>query len=107
MSVDISGIDKGNLLYMLWKSSNGPVNMGWLDPQARTGPSLSDCESAAQRSVDYFCGVPMKINLSGNTANGWLYNRENGAGKFEAVVKALRETTPLPACASEKEQGED
>jgi len=42
------------------------------------------------RYIDYFNGRPIKTDLSKDTVDTWLYNRDAGKGKFEAIVEMLR-----------------
>ena len=90
MSIDIGGIDKVKLLRKLW------------DNQIRAAfftmngiPSLPFDESGAAKAItagyiDYYAGRAIKSNLSGDTANTAMYDRDAGKGKFAQIVSSLR-----------------
>lgn len=57
---------------------------------------MDEYERCAERGLglDYVLGRVMKCDLSGDTADTWGYDRDNGEGKFTEVVKELRKTYP-------------
>ena len=92
MSVDISGIHKVKLLRELWNEAN--INGFILQIHEATGiyPSFNEEEAkeAVTRNIDYFCGKPIKCNISKNKVNPWLYDRETRSGKFQEIVNSLK-----------------
>lgn len=88
--VDISGIDKVQLLRALWeKSSPALFFKTGLLPE----PQFDETEARELQSldVDYFCGRCIKSNLSGNVVSPRLYDRDIHPGAFAEVVTKLRE----------------
>lgn len=90
MSVDISGLDKVELLRALW-TRMAPAAFFSFNPSVK--PPHFD-EAQAQKAVlsyvDYFCGRCIKADLRSNTASPHLYDRDAGDGAFASVVAALR-----------------
>jgi hypothetical protein len=106
--LDIEGIDKGELLSALFNNS-APLGMGFL--QAHLGPQVMTKEQAWEvinkigddstrnfgRHVhsnklyfDYLYGRPLKVDLSQDTADDRLYDRDNGNGSFARIVSEIR-----------------
>lgn len=112
-SVDISGVDKAQLLAALFNNSQ-PMGMGWI--QAAAGPWAMTAEEAAeliakaregQRSddhgrmfglksrdrlyFDYLYGRPLKVDIAGDEVDAWGYDRDNGGpGTLAEIVEQLR-----------------
>lgn len=119
-TVDISGVDKAQLLAALFNRSQ-PMGMGWL--QAAAGPErmttedaqkLIDKAQAGSRSddhgrnfnldsdgdlyFDYLFGRPLKVDLSGDEVEPWGYDRDNGGpGTFSDIVDEVRRLAKLEA----------
>jgi hypothetical protein len=95
--VDVSGIDKVQLLRGLWAKS--PVSF-WC--RANGVYQDFDAEAAKKQFVelggyyDYFCGRVIKCNLKGDTVDPWGYDRDNGDGAFQEVVTEIRERYNIP-----------
>ena len=98
--VDITGLDKAEVLLALWKGSHAQ-GMSFL------GIESFDIEAARKiiaesKSMyfDYVAGHVIKCDLSGDTFNPRNYDRDNYEGAAEEVIEALRngveikETTP-------------
>jgi hypothetical protein len=86
-TIDISGLDKVELLFNLWN------NQPFIAPAYIGNPLMFDdvnARKAVTRYIDYFNGRPIKTDLSKDTVDTWLYNRDAGKGKFEAIVEMLR-----------------
>jgi hypothetical protein len=47
-------------------------------------------EEAVKKRIDYFCGVAIKCDLSGDEVDPFLYDRDAGKGKFQEVVDFMR-----------------
>lgn len=90
-SVDISGLDKADLLVALCERAR-PLGLGWLDPNA--GRKLSKEEAQALIGecprLDYVCGRPIKVHLGKDLVDPVLYDRDAGQGAFAGVVAALK-----------------
>ena len=88
MSVDISGLDKCELLYCLWKNT---ITASFFSSTGVTPPEFDKTQLKAVNSyIDYYSGRPIKCDISQNTASSSGYNRDAGAGKFEKVVADMR-----------------
>ncbi|EEA19115.1 hypothetical protein TMatcc_010339 [Talaromyces marneffei ATCC 18224] len=97
VEIDVSGIDRIELLRGLWEKS--PV-AAW----CRENGVVQEFDvNAAGRGFikdggyfDYFCGRVIKCNLMGDTVNPWGYDRDNGEGAFQKVVSEIRERCNIP-----------
>lgn len=102
--IDISGLDKADLLAALYNNSR-PQGMGIMhyDPkpmtveEARTFLNVGDDLSQMfgdlpGRSMyfDYLKGRVMKVNLSGDELDAWGYDRDLGEGAAMRVISSLR-----------------
>jgi hypothetical protein len=87
MSVDITGINKITLLFAMWQGMHPAKFFGGLD-----GPTFDRelAKEAVKSYIDYFCGRCIKTDLSKDTVDPWLYNRDAGAGAFEKIVEKLK-----------------
>lgn len=87
--IDITGISKAAILAALYNNSK-PQGMGFLafDPE-----EMSEKEAAKllQKSnyFDYLNGRVMKVDLSGNELDPWLYDHDNGTGAAERAISHL------------------
>ncbi len=91
-AVDISGIDKKALLRGLYSMARTP--QGSRVFQYVQNDPLSD--SAAEEilemgDIEYLRGRVMKIDISGDSVDTFLYDRDNGAGAAEEVINGLRQ----------------
>jgi hypothetical protein len=86
MSIDISKLDKGEVLAALYNKSK-PLGMGSLhfDPTPMTKEEASELLKE-ETYFDYLKGRVMKVNLKGDEFDPFLYDRDNGQG---AALKAL------------------
>lgn len=105
-SIDISGIDKAELLAALYNRAR-PQGMGFLHftPEDMTIEQASKELDRGDDSTrmfgprsghrplafDYLRGRAMKIDISGDTLNPWGYDRDNGTGMAARIVAGLRE----------------
>lgn len=107
-TLDISGIDKADLLAAIFNRARRTQGMGFL--QANAGPKVMDKASAivamghgddparmfpeiceVNMNFDYLYGRCLKVKLGGDTMRTDLFNRDHGSGALEEVVKQLRE----------------
>ena len=88
--VSIKGLDKVDVLCALYDRTQ-PKGMGFLhyNPQPMTRAEAMDLLSKGQR-FDYVRGRVMKVNLSNDEFDPWLFDRDNGDGAAESVIAALR-----------------
>ena len=90
MSVNISGLSKVMLLERLWTRMK-PAAFFAYNPSLTPSFNKEEAKKAVEGYIDYFCGRCIKSDLSGDTANISLYNRDAGKGAFEEIVKKMRE----------------
>lgn len=90
MSVNISGLSKVDLLERLWNRMKPAAFFAF---NLSLAPSFNKDEAKkdVKGYIDYFCGRCIKSDLSGDTANTSLYNRDAGNGAFEEIVKKMQE----------------
>ncbi len=88
--LDITGIDKAELLAALYNNAR-PPGPDWILFQNK---GMTTCEAAKlleeDTYFDYLAGRPLKINLKGNTLEPALYDRDQGQGECERIVESLR-----------------
>jgi hypothetical protein len=89
--VDVSGIDRVELLRALWENSSPAVFFA----HSGMSPSVFDEREAREHRgeyVDYFCGRCIKSNVftKENVIDPGLYDRDFGQGAFQKVVDRLR-----------------
>jgi len=87
MEIDLKGINKAEVLAKLYNASQ-VQGLGFL--QARVGDmTIKQAEELLEKTTyfDYLHGRVMKINLSGDSFDPWLYDRDNGQGRALSVLK--------------------
>ena len=94
-AMDISGLDKKEVLKALYSAAKNPEILDRLKVNDPRFSTLSDDEATKICSkkfidIDYLNGKSMKINLSGNEVDTFLYNRENGDSAAENAIQSLR-----------------
>ena len=90
-TVSIEGLDKVEVLRALWHAQN-PA--GFFEMTGAPSPTFEDPSSAILRLyIDYHCGRAIKANLSGNSFNPFLFDRDAGAGAAARAIAALRVAT--------------
>lgn len=95
--INIKGLDKAELLQALHAASR-PLGMGWLHEKGDlTIEEARQMIAAAGKYLyfDYVTGRVMKVDLSGDTMSGRMYDRDNGEGACAAVVAKLRAKTAV------------
>ena len=85
-TIDITGIDKVALLKELHKMQK---IAGFFF--AVTGPPFDNelAASAVTGYIDYFCGRAIKADISQNSVDTRLYDRDAGKGAFARAVAKL------------------
>ena len=88
--ISLVGLDKGAVLAALYNASR-PQGMGFMayDPTPMT-PEEGNEILARTTYFDYLKGRVMKVELSGDTLDPWLYDRNNGPGAAQAAIDALK-----------------
>lgn len=87
--IDIKDLDKAEVLAALYNNSK-PLGMGFLhyDPNNMTTEQAKELLKN-QTNFDYLKGRVMKVNLSGESFNPWLYDRDNGKGAAARALASL------------------
>lgn len=94
MSVDISGLDKAEVLKALYDASH-PQGLSFLGlPLA--GVTLEMCREAVTGrefgiEFDYWHGHVLKVDITGDEFDPWLFDRDCGQGAASRAIAALRE----------------
>lgn len=88
-TISLKGLNKGKVLAALYNASH-PQGMGILhfDPAPMT---TEEAESLLKRQTDfdYLKGRVMKVDLTGEELDPWLYDRDNGQGAAKRVIDSL------------------
>lgn len=90
MELDISKLNKAEVLASLYNNSK-PQGLGILhfEPEDMTKKEAEEIIKS-QTYFDYFKGIVMKVDLSGDTLDPRLYDRDNGIGAAERALKNLK-----------------
>jgi hypothetical protein len=94
MSVSIKGLDKAEILAALYNEAR-PLGLGMLhfDPEPMTVDEAREM-IGKYLNFDYVKGRPLKVSLDGDELDTRLYDRDQGQGKGERIVNALRAKAP-------------
>jgi len=85
--IDIKGFDKARILKALHDHSKAQgMSFLGLRPKALT---VEECREllTKQTYFDYLYGKVMKVDLSGDTLEERLYDRDNGPGAAECAIR--------------------
>ena len=89
-TIDITEVDKVKLLEEMWKG----VKPAAFFAMSGTFPPNFDRSKASEAVkngyIDYFMGRCIKTDLSGDTINPRLYDRDAGQGTLSKIVKTLK-----------------
>jgi len=87
--IDIKGLDKAKVLKALYDGSR-IQGLGFL--QAVNNFTESDAREIlkTQTDFDYLHGRVMKVDLSSDSFEEWLYDRDNGYGKANDIINSIR-----------------
>jgi hypothetical protein len=89
--IDLRGIDRAEALAALYNSSKQQGNGEWVhDPSPMTRGQAQELLDSGQEKFQYLHGRVMKVDLSGDTLNPWLYDRDNGSGAAEKAISSIR-----------------
>jgi hypothetical protein len=91
--IDISGLDRVQLLRHLWEKSKVAGFFGMYGGPTPSFGSERRPEDAVSGYIDYFCGRVIKTDLRDDEINPYLYDRDNGKGAFQRVVDTMRSST--------------
>ena len=110
MTIDISNIDKAELLAGLFNASK-PLGLGFLAKGHNIKMSIDSAREILKDSngyFDYLQGRVMKVDISGDNLDPYLYDRDNGSGAALQVVESVRRksgihfNTSAPTTITEK-----
>lgn len=95
--IDLKGMNKAEVLAKLYNAAVPPGSLGVraltmaVDRAPMTVQRAQEILDTGQTYFDYIGGCVLKVDLSGDTLNPWLYDRDNG---FGAAARAIGLTTP-------------
>lgn len=87
--ISIQGLDKAEVFKALYDNAQ-PQGLGFLQFVAGN-LNIEEAREAVkgQTRFDYYRGRVMKIDISGDELDTWLYDRDNGAGAAERALSTL------------------
>jgi hypothetical protein len=93
--IDITGLSKGAVLAALYNDSDS-LGMGRLGNGVKWLTEADGDEHIKQLGMrfDYLYGRVMKVDLSGDSFDPRLYDRDLGEGSAARVIETLRRVTP-------------
>lgn len=93
--INIKGISKGKVLAELYNNSK-PLGMGMLhydpaimleeDAMIIIGDAHTTYSNRGNLFFDYLKGRVMKVDITGDEFDPWLYDRDNGEGSAQRVI---------------------
>ncbi|MBA7541333.1 hypothetical protein ES705_33644 [subsurface metagenome] len=87
--ISLIGLDKAEVLAALYNASK-PQGMGFFHSDSKPMTSKEAGVLLKQTTdFDYVQGRIMKVNLSGDTFDPWLYDRDNGQGAAEEAIATI------------------
>lgn len=86
--VNIKGLDKAELLVELYNHSH-QQGMGMLQPKRDL--SYEEAKQLLEKTTyfDYLYGKVLKVDLSKDELEEWLYDRDNGQGMVQSIVDKI------------------
>jgi len=90
--MDITGINKAEILQALYNGSK-VIGMGIFqatDREVTKEIAQNLLNERPSKSFDYLYGKVMKIDLSSDNLDTFLYNRDIGEGAAERIINAIR-----------------
>lgn len=87
-TVDIRGLDKHTLLRALWENST-PASFFLAHPTVPRPRWDDEKVPNPMEYVDYFQGRCIKLDLSGDTVDPAMYDRDMGEGAVARVVASV------------------
>ena len=89
--VDISGLDKAEVLLTLYNHSH-VQGLGFLQAidNYTIETARKDYELSPDKYFDYHYGRVLKVDLSGDSFDSWLYDRDCGEGAAQKAIDELR-----------------
>ncbi len=93
MNIDISDLDRAAVLAALFNGARAQ-GLGFLAHQDgdMTVEQAQAILDTGTTYFDYLQGRVMKVDLSGDSFDPWGYDRDNGEGAAQSVIRSLRQT---------------
>jgi hypothetical protein len=91
--VDITNINKVDLLEKLCRGQKAAVFFKTNGIPVPIFDRNNAEKAIANGYIDYYSGKAIKMDLSKNVVDPWLYNRDAGDGAFEEIVRQLSDTS--------------
>ena len=88
-SINIRELDRIELLKRMW-TKTGSASFFMHNRLPSPAFPESGAEEAVSGYIDYFGGKPIKTDLSKDSIDPWLYNRDAGQGALEEIVEVMR-----------------
>lgn len=92
--INIKNLPKANVLMALFNATH-QQGMGFLDARGSRQMTLDDAKeilATGQTYFDYLRGRVMKVNLSGDEFDPFLFDRDNYDGSAQDAIAELRKT---------------
>jgi hypothetical protein len=87
--INIAGMNKAEVLMKLFNRSK-QQGLGFLDTRGAKNMSLDDAKACISETprlyFDYLFGRVLKVDLSKDSFDPWLYDRDNGEGAAERAI---------------------
>ena len=90
--ISIKGLNKAEVLKALYDHSHHQ-GLGIFQAVPEGTVTVEHCEELLKKTTDfdYLYGKVLKVNLSGDSFEEWLYDRDNGPGAAQRAIDSLRE----------------
>ena len=90
MNVSISGLNKAEVLVALYNHSRSQGLGVFMDGGQAMSPEAASQLLKGRSRFDYVGGRVLKVDLSGDDFDPYLYDRDNGNGAAQRVINNLR-----------------
>ena len=89
--ISIKGLDKAKVLKALYDNSH-VQGLGFLNAVPDDFVTIEVCKELLEKHTyfDYLYGRVLKVDLSGDEFNEWLYDRDCGQGAALAAIQSIR-----------------
>jgi hypothetical protein len=101
--INIADISKAQVLAALFNASQ-PLGLGFLAKGVQDPMSEEDAQVILNQGYlyfDYLRGRVMKVDLSDNQLDPWLYDRDNGGGAALRALEPLLKEKALAPCTDD------
>ncbi len=89
-TVDITGLDKIELLRAMWEASQPAAFFTFAHGVPAPAWDDKEAEEVIKRYIDYFQGRPIKANLSADSVDSYLFDRDSRV-PLAQIVASMRE----------------